>query len=68
MKEFIVKYLLIDEEIERLKKISEAYRLKGMNFSIEQQFDSIMCCGSKNDIDKKFKFHELCLGLREDYK
>ena len=34
----------------------------------DKMFEAIMCLGSYHDIDKKFKFHEWKLGLREDYK
>lgn len=65
MKEIIVKYLLQDDDLERLKKITEKYKELGLNLSVERQFESIMCLGSKYDIDEKFKFHEWKLGLRE---
>ena len=68
MQEIIVKYLLTDEEMERLQKITEEYKKQGLDLSLEKQFENIMCCGSKDDIDSKFKFHEWKLGLREDYK
>lgn len=68
MQEIIVKYLLTDEEMERLQKITEGYNKQGLELSLEKQFESIMCCGSKNDIDSKFKFHEWKLGLREDFR
>ena len=68
MQEITVKYLLSDEEVERLQKITEEYKKQGLDLSLEKQFESIMCCGSKHDIDGKFKFHEWKLGLRGDYK
>ena len=68
MQEIIVKYLLTDEEVERLQKITEEYKKQGLDLSLEKQFESIMCCGSKDDIDSKFKFHEWKLGLREDFR
>ena len=68
MQEITVKYLLTDEEVERLQKITEEYKKLGLDLPPEKQFGNIMCCGSKFDIDSKFKFHEWKLGLREDYK
>lgn len=68
MQEITVKYLLNDEEMERLQKITEEYKKKGLDLPPEKQFEGIMCCGAKYDIDSKFKFHEWKLGLREDYK
>ena len=68
MQEITVKYLLNDEEVKRLQKITEEYKKKGLDLSPEKQFDAIMCCGSKSDIDSKFKFHEWKLGLREDFR
>lgn len=68
MQEITVKYLLIDEEVERLQKITEEYKKQGLDLSLEKQFEYIMCCGCKNDINSKFKFHEWKLGLREDFK
>ena len=66
MQEISVKYLLNNEEIERLKKITEEYKKRGLDLSLEKQFEYIMYCGSRYDIDNKFKFHEWKLGLRED--
>lgn len=68
MKEITVKYLLTDEEVERLQKITEWYKKQGLDIPLEKQFENIMCAGSKHDIDSKFKFHEWKLGLREDFK
>ena len=68
MREIIVKYTLTDEEEKRLEKISEEYEKKGLELSVDKQFEAIMCCGSRYDVDAKFKFHEWKLGLREDYK
>ena len=68
MQEITVKYLLKDEEVERLHKITEEYGKLGLNLTYDKQFESIMCCGARYDIDSKFKFHEWKLGLREDYK
>ncbi len=68
MREISVNYLLLEEDEERLHKITEEYKKKGLNFSEDKQFEAIMSCGSKYDIDRKFKFHEWKLGLREDWK
>lgn len=67
VQEITVKYLLKDEEMARLLNIVEEYKKKGLDLSPEKQFESIMFCGSKGDIDAKFKFHEWKLGLREDF-
>lgn len=68
MREIIVRFTLTDEEEKRLEKISKEYKKQGLKLSTDKQFEAIMCCGSKYDIDAKFKFHEWKLGLREDYK
>lgn len=68
MQEITVKYLLTDEEVERLKKITEEYKKQGLNVTKEKEFEFIMCLGSSYDIDSKFKFHEWKLGLREDFR
>ena len=65
MREIIVSYLLMDEDEQRLKRITEEYKKRGLNLSEDKQFELIMCCGCKYDIDNKFKFHERRLGLRE---
>lgn len=53
MKEISVSYLLDDSGVEGLKAISDAYKGKGLDLSLEDQFSGIMRCGSKFDIDKK---------------
>ena len=68
MREITVKYTLKDEDEERLKKITEEYKKRGINLSEDKIFESIMCCGCKYDIDSRLKLHEWKLGLREDYK
>ena len=68
MREITVKYLILDEDEERLKKITEEYKKQGLNLAEDKMFEGIMCCGSKYDVDNKLKFHEWKLGLREDYK
>lgn len=68
MREITVNYLLSDEDEKRLQKITEEYQKQGLNLSEDKIFESILFCGSKYDVDSKFKFHEWKLGLREDWK
>lgn len=68
MQEIVVRYLLTDEEMGRLQKITEEYKKLGLDLTYDKQFEGIMCCGAKYDIDSKLKFHERKLGLREDFK
>lgn len=68
MQEITVKYLLTDEEVKRLQKITEECKKQGLDLTPEKLFENIMFAGSKYDIDNKFKLHEFSLGLREDYK
>ncbi len=63
-----VNYMLSKEDEERLQKITEEYKKQGLNLSEDKQFEAIMICGSKHDIDNKFKFHEWKLELRENWK
>lgn len=63
MKEITVPYMVSDENEERLKKITEKYRERGLNFSEEEMFKNIMFAGSMYDIDEKLKEHELLLGI-----
>ena len=65
MREIIVRYTLTDEDEQRLEKITEEYKKRGLDLSLDKQFESIMCCGCRYDIDSKFRFHEWKLGLRE---
>lgn len=69
MRDITVTFTLKDEDEQRLKRITEEYRTQH-NFEMteDKMFDAIMCLGSYHDIDKKLKFHEWKLGLREDYK
>lgn len=67
MRDVTVKYLLQDEDEERLRKITELYKAQGLNLSEDKMFEAIMCMGAKYDIDRKLKFHEWKLGLREDF-
>ncbi len=66
MREVSVNYKLSDEDEERLRRITDEYKKQGLDLSEDKQFKSIMFCGSKHDIDNKFKFHEWKLGLIED--
>ncbi len=68
MREISVKFMLVDNQEERLQKITEEYKKQGLNLSENKMFESIMFTGSKHDIDNKFKFHEWKLGLREDWR
>lgn len=67
MREITVKYLLTEEEEERLRKITELYKTQGLDISEDKMFESIMCMGAKYDIDKKFGLHEWKFGLRENF-
>ena len=62
MREVIVSYLLMDEDEQRLKRITEEYKKQGLNLSEDKMFEGIMCCGSKYDVDSKLKFHDGNLG------
>ncbi len=66
MREVSVNYMLSDEDEERLRRITDEYKKQGLDLSEDKQFKAIMFCGSKHDIDNKFKFHEWKLGLIED--
>lgn len=68
MREVIVKYTLLDEDEQRLEKITEEYKKQGLDFTSDKMFESIMLTGSKYNIDDKLKFHEWKLGLRENYE
>lgn len=67
MREITMKFMISDEDEQRLKKITELYKAQGLNLSEDKMFESIMFTGSKYDVDKKFRFHECKLGLRENY-
>ena len=68
MRDIMVKYTLTDEEEQRLKRITEEYKKHNLESTEDKMFDSIMCIGSRYDIDSKLKVYEWKLGLREDYK
>ena len=69
MKDITITFTLYDEHEERLKKIVEEYK-KQHNFEDTEDgmFQIIMLLGSTHDIDRKLKFHEWKLGLREDFR
>ena len=69
MRDITVKFTIYDEDEERLKKIVEEYK-KQHNFELteDKMFETIMLLGSTHDIDRKLKFHEWKLGLREDFR
>ena len=68
MREITVSYLILDEDEERLNRITEEYKKQGLSLSEDKMFEGIIRCGSKYDVDSKLKFHEWKLGLREDHK
>lgn len=58
MRDLSVTYMVDEDEYKRIVKITEAYRKQGLDTTPEKMFESIMCAGSKHDIDEKLKFHE----------
>lgn len=51
-----------------MRKIKEFYNLEEPNaFSEDELFESIMLAASKYDMDRKFRFYEWKVGLRESY-
>lgn len=67
MREINVKYMLSDEDEQRLQKITELYKQKGLDLSEDKMFESIMFMGSKYDVNEKLRFHEWKLGLKENF-
>ena len=67
MREIKLTFDLTDELETRLKTITEEYK-KQHNFQLSEEkiFEMIMLTGSFHDIDKKMKFHEWKLGLRDN--
>lgn len=71
MKEITVKYLISDEEEDRLKKLLPTFQsYKNDNgeypfrdWTIDNVFDAVMTQGSKYDINKKLAFIEWKQGL-----
>ena len=69
MKQITVTYLLSDEELKRLERIAEAYKeQQGLDTTLDRLFESIMCCGGKYDIERKFALHEEILRLQNELK
>jgi hypothetical protein len=58
MRKFTVEYLLPDDYVKRLEKITEGYRKLGLDTTIEKEFEFIMILGSGIDIAERFNFHE----------
>lgn len=56
--EFIVKYELDDEIIERLKALQAAYQAKGYDMPIEDIFSTSMQMGCREDILKRIVYIE----------
>lgn len=65
MRDILVKFTLLDEQEERLRKITQEYNKQGLDFSEDKMFEAIMYSGSSHNINDKFSFHEGMLGLRE---
>lgn len=66
MRKITVEYILTDEEESRLKKITEAYRKRGSNWSEDEIFDFIMTMDGTNDIAQKFGLQELHLDIAQE--
>lgn len=62
---FAVTFYLKEDEIQRLKKIVEIFKEKGVNMTMESAFELIMLTGSKYIIDEKMTFCEKQLGIKE---
>ena len=43
VQEISVRYLLSDEDVERLGKITEEYQKQGLDTTMERMFENIMC-------------------------
>lgn len=65
LREITVSFLLTDEQEQRLREITEAYKKLGHDLTEEKVFQMMMSGGCKYDIDNKLKFHECKLGLDE---
>lgn len=64
MRNITITFNLKDEHEKRLKRVTEEYNKKyGYDMTEEQMFDSIMCLGSWNDIDRKLEQYERRIGL-----
>lgn len=58
MRKISVTYMLLNEDEERLRKITEKYKEEGLDITEDKMFESIIFTGSKYNIDSKFKLHE----------
>lgn len=67
MREITVQYMISDEDELRLREITESYRKQGLDLPEDKMFGYIMSAGSKYDVDKKLRFHEWKIGLRENF-
>lgn len=63
MKDISITYQLSDKEEKRLLKITEQYKLQGINMTVDETFKFIMTVGSVHDIENKFQLHEQLLAL-----
>ena len=63
MREIKVTYLLSDNQVERLTRITEEYRKQSLNLTLDKQFEGIMTYGSDEDINRRFTMHEQLLGI-----
>lgn len=65
MREITVSFLLTDEQEQRLREVTEAYKKLGHDLPEEKVFQMIMSGECRYDIDNKLRFHECKLGLDE---
>ena len=65
MREIKVTYLLSDNQVERLTRITEEYRKQSLNLTLDKQFEGIMIYGADEDINRRFTMHEQLLGITE---
>lgn len=65
MRGFKVTYILSDQAVQRLEKITEEYRKQGFDVTPEIFFEKIMVAGSRYSIDENLKYIEYQLGLRK---
>lgn len=67
MRDITVKFAISDEDEERLKKITELYRQRGLDRTEDKIFEAIMFAGSQYYVSEKLRLHEFKLGLRENF-
>ena len=65
MREIKVTYLLSDNQVKILTRITEEYRKQSLNLTLDKQFEGIMTYGSDEDINRRFTMHERLLGITE---